>query len=208
LHGAVAGIAEVINSPGMIGVDFADVKTVMGEMGLAMMGSASASGVDRARIAAESAVASPLLEDVELRGARGVLVNITADHSLKLSDINQIMETIRAYTAEDATVIFGTAIDADMGDALRVTVVATGLGRPQAAARSTRPVLEVIDTSDLMSARTGTDDATGFMPPMDSGETPAVFGSGRGGRGGPRPVLTEQNLEQYDIPAFLRRQAD
>jgi cell division protein FtsZ len=208
LHGAVAGIAEVINSPGMIGVDFADVKTVMGEMGMAMMGSASASGVDRARIAAESAVASPLLEDVELRGARGVLVNITADHSLKLSDINQIMETIRAYTAEDATVIFGTAIDPDMGDALRVTVVATGLGKPQAASRSSRPQLEVIDTSDLMSARTGTDDATGFMPPMDGGETPAVFGSGRSGRSALRPVLTEQNLEQYDIPAFLRRQAD
>ncbi len=94
-----------------------------------------------------------------------------------------------------------------MGDALRVTVVATGLGKPQPA-RSGKPVLEVIDTSDFMSARTGTDDASGFMPPMDNGETPAVFGSGRSGRGGPRPVLTEQNLEQYDIPAFLRRQAD
>ncbi|NBU58813.1 MAG: cell division protein FtsZ [Betaproteobacteria bacterium] len=206
LHGAVAGIAEVINSPGMIGVDFADVKTVMGEMGMAMMGSASASGVDRARIAAESAVASPLLEDVELRGARGVLVNITADHSLKLSEINQIMETIRAYTAEDATVIFGTAINAEMGDALRVTVVATGLGKPHAG-RPAKPVLEVIDTG-FMNTRTGTDDATGFMPPMDSGEIPAVFGSGRTGRGAPRPALTEQNLEQYDIPAFLRRQAD
>jgi len=206
LHGAVAGIAEVINSPGMIGVDFADVKTVMGEMGMAMMGSASASGVDRARIAAESAVASPLLEDVELRGARGVLVNITADHSLKLSEINQIMETIRAYTAEDATVIFGTAINAEMGDALRVTVVATGLGKPHAG-RPAKPVLEVIDTG-FMNTRTGTDDATGFMPPMDNGEIPAVFGSGRTGRGAPRPALTEQNLEQYDIPAFLRRQAD
>jgi len=206
LHGAVAGIAEVINSPGMIGVDFADVKTVMGEMGMAMMGSASASGVDRARIAAESAVASPLLEDVELRGARGVLVNITADHSLRLSDINQIMETVRAYTAEDATVIFGTAIDPDMGDALRVTVVATGLGRPQTA-KPAKPVLEVIDTG-FMSTRTGTNDASGFIPPVDSVETPAVFGSGRAGRGGPRPALTEQTLEQYDIPAFLRRQAD
>ena len=206
LHGAVAGIAEVINCPGLIGVDFADVKTVMGEMGMAMMGSASASGIDRARIAAESAVASPLLEDVELRGARGVLVNITADHSLKLSDINQIMETIRAYTAEDATVIFGTAIDEDMGDALRVTVVATGLGKPQAA-RAGRPALEVIDTG-FINARTGTDDATGFMPTESGEASPDVWVSGRAARGASRPALSGQALEQYDIPAFLRKQAD
>jgi len=205
LHGAVAGIAEVINCPGLIGVDFADVKTVMGEMGMAMMGSASASGIDRARIAAESAVASPLLEDVELRGARGVLVNITADHSLKLSDINQIMETIRAYTAEDATVIFGTAIDEDMGDALRVTVVATGLGKPQAA-RAGRPALEVIDTG-FINARTGTDDATGFMPTESGEASPDVWVSGRAARGASRPALSGQALEQYDIPAFLRKQA-
>jgi cell division protein FtsZ len=206
LHGAVAGIAEVINSPGMIGVDFADVKTVMGEMGMAMMGSAVASGVDRARIAAESAVASPLLEDVELRGARGVLVNITADGSLKLSDINQIMETIRAYTAEDATVIFGTAIDEKMGAALRVTVVATGLGKPQTA-RAGKPQLEVIDTC-FMNLRTGTDDAVGFVPPTDPGTAPAVFVSGRSARGGSRPEFTKATIEQYDIPAFLRRQVD
>jgi len=206
LHGAVAGIAEVINCPGLIGVDFADVKTVMGEMGMAMMGSASASGIDRARIAAESAVASPLLEDVELRGARGVLVNITADHSLKLSDINQIMETIRAYTAEDATVIFGTAIDETMGDALRVTVVATGLGKPQAG-RAGRPALEVIDTG-FINARTGTDDATGFMPAESGEASPDVWVSGRAARGASRPALSGQALEQYDIPAFLRKQAD
>lgn len=206
LHGAVAGIAEVINCPGLIGVDFADVKTVMGEMGMAMMGSASASGIDRARIAAESAVASPLLEDVELRGARGVLVNITADHSLKLSDINQIMETIRAYTAEDATVIFGTAIDENMGDTLRVTVVATGLGKPQAA-RAGRPALEVIDTG-FINARTGTDDATGFMPTESGEASPDVWVSGRAARGASRPALSGQALEQYDIPAFLRKQAD
>jgi cell division protein FtsZ len=203
LHGAVAGIAEVINSPGMIGVDFADVKTVMGEMGMAMMGSASASGVDRARIAAESAVASPLLEDVELRGARGVLVNITADHSLKLSEINQIMETIRAYTAEDATVIFGTAVDEAMDESLRVTVVATGLGKPQAA-RPAKPTLEVIDTG-FMNMRTGTDDAVGYSTD-DAASMPPVLRSGRAATA--RPALTEQTLEQYDIPAFLRRQAD
>ncbi|MBU3693499.1 MAG: cell division protein FtsZ [Rhodocyclaceae bacterium] len=205
LHGAVAGIAEVINSPGMIGVDFADVKTVMAEMGMAMMGSASASGVDRARIAAETAVASPLLEDVELRGARGVLVNITANNGLKLSEINQIMETISACTADDATVIFGTAIDEAMDDALRVTVVATGLGRPQAA-RPAKPALEVIDTG-FMGLRTGTDDASAY--PLDDGTVPpAVFGSGRSARANARPALTEQTLDQYDIPAFLRKQAD
>jgi len=206
LHGAVAGIAEVINCPGMISVDFADVKTVMGEMGMAMMGSASASGVDRARIAAESAAASPLLEDVELRGARGVLVNITADQSLRLSDINQIMETIRAYTADDATVIFGTAIDENMGDTLRVTVVATGLGKPQAA-RSGRPSLEVIDTG-FIHARTGTDDATGFTPAESGEASPDVWVSGRATRNASRPALGGQALEQYDIPAFLRKQAD
>jgi len=205
LHGAVAGIAEVINSPGMIGVDFADVKTVMGEMGMAMMGSAMASGVDRARIAAESAVASPLLEDIELRGARGVLVNITADMRLKLSEIDQIMATIRAYTAEDATVIFGTAIDESMDDGLRVTVVATGLGKPQAA-RQGKPALEVIDSGGFIPARTGTDDAVGFLP--DSVGEPDVFRGGRSGRA-LRQTSGEQNFDQLaDIPAFLRRQAD
>lgn len=129
LHNAVAGIAEIINVDGLVNVDFEDVKTVMGEQGKAMMGTATVSGVDRARLAAEQAVASPLLEGVDLSGARGVLVNITASRSLKLSETKEVMNTIRSYAAEDATVIFGTVYDDSMSDALRVTVVATGLGR-------------------------------------------------------------------------------
>ena len=132
LHNAVSGIAEIINVQGLINVDFEDVKTVMGEQGKAMMGTATVSGMDRARLAAEAAVASPLLEGVDLSGARGVLVNITANRSLKLSETREVMAAIRGYAADDATVIFGTVYDESLGDALRVTVVATGLNNPQA----------------------------------------------------------------------------
>ena len=123
LYGAVAGIAEVINCPGLVNVDFADVRTVMSEMGMAMMGSAIASGAERARIAAEQAVASPLLEDVNLSGARGVLVNITASLGLKMKEVHDVMNTIKKFVAEDATVIVGTVIDEAMADSLRVTMV-------------------------------------------------------------------------------------
>src|SRR5213082_476416 len=128
LHSAVAGIAEVINYPGLVNVDFADVRTVMSEVGMAMMGSATAGGADRARQAAERAVASPLLEEVNLAGARGVLVNITASAGLKMKEYHEVMNTIKAFTAEDAMVIVGTVIDETMEDRLRVTMVATGLG--------------------------------------------------------------------------------
>jgi cell division protein FtsZ len=128
LHNAVAGIAEIINVDGLINVDFEDVKTVMSEQGKAMMGTATVVGTDRARLAAEQAVSSPLLEGVDLSGARGILVNITASRSLKLSETKQVMNTIRSYAAKDATVIFGSVYDESMGEALRVTVVATGLG--------------------------------------------------------------------------------
>src|SRR3982751_751151 len=151
LNGAVAGIAEVINCPGMVNVDFADVRTVMSENGVAMMGSATASGPERAQMAAEQAVHSPLLEDIHLSGARGVLVNITASHSMKLKEVHEVMNTIRSFTAEDATVIYGSVIDESIGDALRVTIVATGLGGPQAQ-RQQPPVMQVVP-------RTGTDDA-------------------------------------------------
>ena len=132
LHNAVAGIAEIINEQGLINVDFEDVKTVMSEQGKAMMGTATVSGVDRARLAAEAAVASPLLEGVDLSGARGVLVNITASRSLRLSETREVMAAIRGYAAEDATIIFGTVYDESLGDAIRVTVVATGLNGPKA----------------------------------------------------------------------------
>ncbi len=130
LKNAVGGIAEIITYPGLVNVDFEDVRTVMGEMGRAMMGSAAAAGVDRARIAAEQAVASPLLEGVNLSGAKGVLVNITAAKgNLKMKEVNEVMNTVKAFAAEDAHIIFGAVYDELMGDALRVTVVATGLGQ-------------------------------------------------------------------------------
>ncbi|HEX4883021.1 MAG TPA: cell division protein FtsZ, partial [Casimicrobiaceae bacterium] len=154
LHGAVAGIAEVINNPGLINVDFADVKTVMGEVGMAMMGSATAGGGDRARQAAQAAVKSPLLEDVNLLGARGVLVNITASSGLKMREYHEVMGTIKEFTAEDAMVIVGTVIDDEMDDRLRVTMIATGLGG--AATQAKRPPkLEVLEAPEVVQ-RTGT----------------------------------------------------
>ena len=125
-------VTDLMVRPGMINLDFADVETVMSSMGKAMMGTATVSGMDRARLAAEAAVASPLLEGVDLSGARGVLVNITASRSLKLAETREVMAAIRGYAADDATVIFGTVYDESLGDALRVTVVATGLNNPQA----------------------------------------------------------------------------
>jgi cell division protein FtsZ len=151
LRNAVGGIAEIINFPGLVNVDFEDVRTVMGEMGMAMMGSASAAGVDRARIAAERAVASPLLEGVNLSGAKGVLVNITATRSLKMKEVNEVMNTVRAFAADDAHIIFGAVYDESIDDEIRVTVVATGLGQAQAKRQS----FEVINSS--VTRRTGTD---------------------------------------------------
>jgi cell division protein FtsZ len=194
LHGAVAGIAEVINCPGLVNVDFADVKTVMSEMGVAMMGSAHASGIDRAHLAAEQAVASPLLEDVNLAGARGVLVNITASQGMKLREVHEVMNTIRAFTAEDATVIFGSVIDDGMGDSLRVTIVATGLGVP--VNRSQPKALSVV--------KTGTDNVA-LGVDYHVLEQPAVI---RRRRDSTIEALKHSGVEMLDIPAFLRKQAD
>jgi len=194
LHGAVGGIAEVINCPGLVNVDFADVRTVMSEMGMAMMGSAQASGENRARIAAEQAVASPLLEDVNLAGARGVLVNITASSTVKMKEIHEVMNTIKGFTAEEATVIVGQVLDDTMEDALRVTMVATGLGNP--VARQNQKPMQII--------RTGTDDAP-MMVNGNSEELPSVMTSRRS-----RTIqaMTDSGIDTLDIPAFLRRQAD
>ncbi|MBI3432494.1 MAG: cell division protein FtsZ [Hydrogenophilales bacterium] len=194
LHGAVGGIAEVINCPGLVNVDFADVRTVMSEMGMAMMGSAQASGENRARIAAEQAVASPLLEDVNLAGARGVLVNITASSTVKMKEIHEVMNTIKGFTAEEATVIVGQVLDDTMEDALRVTMVATGLGNP--VARQNQKPMQII--------RTGTDDAP-MMVNGASEELPSVMTSRRS-----RTIqaMTDSGIDTLDIPAFLRRQAD
>src|ERR687889_255189 len=154
LHGAVAGIAEIISCPGMINVDFADVRTVMAEMGMAMMGSAKAAGPDRARVAAEQAVACPLLEDINISDARGVLVNISATRgSFQLQEMYDVMETIKAFAAESATVIVGTVYDDTLEDQLRVTIVATGLGKPTATARPAQKTQPL----SVVAQRTGTD---------------------------------------------------
>lgn len=195
LYGAVAGIAEVINCPGLVNVDFADVKTVMSEMGMAMMGSAIAMGVDRARVAAERAVSSPLLEDISLTGARGILVNITASQSLKMREVHEVMNTIKDLSAEDATIIVGTVIDEDMADNLRVTLVATGLGSVVNQGQSSP--LTVVHT------RTGTDDRDSIF----SAEEPAVMRTGRRSNA-TVAAMRQSGVDPMDIPAFLRRQAD
>ncbi len=194
LHGAVAGIAEVIKCPGLVNVDFADVRTVMSEMGMAMMGSSHASGLDRATIAAERAVSSPLLEDVNLSGARGVLVNITASASIKMKEVHDAMNTIKGFAAEDATVIVGTVIDENIGDDLRVTIVATGLGAP--VNRQQNKPLSIV--------KTGTDDAPMEMNYAEL-DQPAVM---RRRRDAQVEALKQSGMEMYDIPAFLRKQAD
>ncbi|HEU4708968.1 MAG TPA: cell division protein FtsZ [Methylophilaceae bacterium] len=197
LHNAVSGIAEIINCPGLVNVDFADVKTVMSEMGMAMMGSAMASGTDRARIAAEQAVASPLLEDVNLANARGVLVNITASSSFRMKEYYDVMNTIKAFTAEEATVIVGNVFDETMGDELRVTMVATGLNG--ASRRQQKPELRV-----MTQVRDGTTNQPMYAGSDD--DTPAVFSSN--GRRATVEAMKMSGVEEYDIPAFLRKQAD
>ena len=198
LHGAVAGIAEIISCPGMINVDFADVKTVMSETGMAMMGSAKAAGTDRARMAAEQAVACPLLEDIDIADARGVLVNISASKALfQLQEMYDVMDVIKAFAAESATVIAGTVYDDALGDELRVTIVATGLGK--AHSRMQPKPLQVVQAI-------GTD---GAMAPgavnYEVLDQPAVI---RRNRNQTVEAMRQSGVEMLDIPAFLRKQAD
>ena len=207
LHNACAGIAEIINVPGLVNVDFEDVKTVMSEHGKAMMGTATASGLDRARIAAEQAVASPLLEGVDLSGARGVLVNITASQSLKMKETREVMNTIRAFAAEDATVIFGTVRDDSMGDALRVTVVATGLGRAASKKQSTPFTVVRTGTDNAPLMVNATKEAAAGGSDYSHLDTPAVWRS-RESAQSRVSALEESGSDRYDIPAFLRKQAD
>ncbi|HEV7929407.1 MAG TPA: cell division protein FtsZ [Nitrosospira sp.] len=199
LYGAVAGIAEVINCPGLVNVDFADVKTVMSEMGMAMMGSALAAGPGRARAAAEQAVASPLLEDVNLSGARGILVNITASSAMKMREVHDVMSTIKDFTAEDATVIVGTVIDEDMQENLRVTMVATGLGGVVNRAQS-KPF-------SVVHTRTGTDNAFADGMNWKDLDAPASIRTNRR-RDATIEAMKQSGVDILDIPAFLRKQAD
>jgi cell division protein FtsZ len=219
LKNAVGGIAEIINVPGLVNVDFEDVRTVMGEMGKAMMGSATQAGVDRARLAAEAAVASPLLEGIELSGAKGVLVNITASSALGLREYQEVMAAISNYTAPDATVICGAVFDESMEDQLRVTVVATGLG-PAAKQRRKPELTQYVNEG--AGRRTGTDNlplgmgissattgvADGSAPTTGSIELESVFVSNRGTRNSRAQAMSDTGMDKYDIPAFLRRQAD
>ena len=203
LHGAVSGIAEVINNPGLVNVDFADVRTVMGEVGMAMMGSASAAGEGRAPDAAQAAVRSPLLEDVNLAGARGVLVNITASSGLTLKEYYDVMNTIKEFTADDAMVIVGTVIDDTMGDELRVTMIATGLGGASAQAKKP-PKLEVLSQPEIVQ-RTGTDNLGMAVETIDYDklDQPAVVRRRAPSIGGGGASMTD-----IEIPAFLRKQND
>lgn len=201
LHNACAGIAEIINVEGNVNVDFEDVKTIMGEPGQAMMGTSIAAGADRARVAAEQAIACPLLEGVDLHGARGMLVNITASRTLKMRETREIMDTIRGYAAEDATVIFGTAYDESMGENLRVTVVATGLGRS-----ANRPQLV---SNNVEAQRTGTDNMP-LVGGHDFANTnvPSVIRNPRSNASAQVRALETAGMDHFDIPAFLRKQAD
>jgi cell division protein FtsZ len=174
----------------------------MSEQGMAMMGSASASGIDRARIAAEQAIACPLLEGVNLAGARGVLVNITASRpSLKLRETKEVMNIIRTFAAEDATIIYGGVYDDSLAEDLRVTVVATGLGMAQAV-RQPKPQLVL---SSTVGQKTGTDNAPGPVDYQQLDQVPAVI---RRNRASTVEALQQSGVDKYDIPAFLRKQAD
>ncbi len=231
LQGAVQGIAELITRPGLINVDFADVRTVMAETGMAMMGSGSASGEGRAREAAEAAVSSPLLEDINLAGAHGILVNVSAGMDLSIGEFQEVGQSVKQFASEDATVVVGTVIDPELKDQIRVTVVATGLGRPAAVARPTihregplhhreAPMMarggEPVATREQLNAREQA--ATRAEPPMRVVRRQPLSNSDyaaldkptvqrqRAVGDGLRPESEDEDL--LDIPAFLRRQAD
>ena len=191
LQGAVQGIAELITRPGLINVDFADVRTVMAEMGMAMMGSGESSGEDRAREAAEAAASSPLLEDINLAGANGILVNVTAGMDLSIGEFQEVGNTVKEYASPDATVVVGTVIDPEMTDRIRVTVVATGLG--QQAANSESP-MRIVRRPAVQTE-----------PNYQTLDKPTVQRQRAVGDGLENNGLQEELL---DIPAFLRRQAD
>ena len=193
LQGAVQGIAELITCPGLINVDFADVRTVMAEMGMAMMGTGVSQGEDRAREAAEAAVSSPLLEDINLAGANGILVNVTAGMDLSIGEFQEVGNTVKEFASDDATVVVGTVIDPEMTDRIRVTVVATGLG--QRAANSEAPMRIVRRTQAQAQAE----------PNYHTLDKPTVQRKRAVGDGLDETGLQEELL---DIPAFLRRQAD
>jgi cell division protein FtsZ len=207
LQGAVQGIAELITRPGLINVDFADVRTVMSETGLAMMGSGIGTGEHRARVAAEMAVSSPLLEDINLAGAHGILVNVTAGLDLSIGEFEEVGNTVKQFAAEDATVVVGTVIEPEMQGELRVTVVATGLNRAQAKvaapaqAPATAPAIARRPADvKLVAQRRPAPDYSHLDRPAHQRQPQRAVGDGL------RANLSSEDV--LDIPAFLRRQAD
>jgi len=222
LKNAVGGISDIIHIPGLVNVDFEDVKTVMSEPGKAMMGTAVAGGPDRSTRAADAAVACPLLEGIDLSGARGVLVLIAASKgTFKLAESRNAMNTIRRYAADDAHVIYGTAYDETLGDQLRVTVIATGLSSAARRMESrTTPGLTVVQPPAQAPLRTGTDNlpiltqpATPQMPNTPAHDytglnTPSVWRSARSQAAAKVDALASNGMDEIEIPAFLRKQAD
>jgi cell division protein FtsZ len=209
LQGAVQGIAELITRPGLINVDFADVRTVMSETGMAMMGSGTASGDDRAREAAEAAISSPLLEDINLSGAQGILVNVTAGMDLSIGEFQEVGNVIKQFASDDATVVVGTVIDPEMASQIRVTVVATGLGKPVARA-APQHVAAAAHAHAHAHAPPLTMRVVRHKSPMAPTDyamldKPTVQRQRAVGDGLRAEVDSEDLL---DIPAFLRRQAD
>lgn len=217
LLGAVQGIAELITRPGLINVDFADVRTVMSEMGLAMMGTGIASGENRARLAAEAAISSPLLDDMSLAGAKGVLVNITAGQDMSIAEFEEVGDAVKSFTAEDATVIVGTVIDPDMTDEMRVTIVATGLGRnvtvtgkgaeyrASSALSDTHHRLDLHNRPDQPNRfeRPALNPALTRKPEVKTSNPPTTATAKRG----MEPTEATTDYPFLDIPAFLRRRA-
>jgi cell division protein FtsZ len=216
LRGAVQGIAELITRPGLINVDFADVRTVMSEMGMAMMGTGAASGENRARLAAEAAISSPLLEDVDMSGARGVLVNITAGMDMSIGEFEEVGDAVRNITSEGATVVVGTVIDPELRDEVRVTVIVTGLGRKQTTtSRGQEPMRTTADGSvdyhyldkpAVVRKHANTTSATPlYSASVSSAPTAAASSLSK-------PVTTSptlnHELDYLDIPAFLRRKEE
>jgi cell division protein FtsZ len=203
LQGAVQGIAELITRPGLINVDFADVRTVMSETGMAMMGSGSASGEDRAREAAEAAISSPLLEDINLAGAQGILVNVTAGMDLSIGEFQEVGNVIKQFASDDATVVVGTVIDPEMANQIRVTVVATGLGRPVVKAApqpAAAPIAPPQPNIRVVRQRMVPGVADYAMLDKPTVQRQRAVGDG---------LRSEMETEELlDIPAFLRRQAD
>jgi cell division protein FtsZ len=206
LQGAVQGIADLITAPGLINVDFADVRTVMSEMGLAMMGSGTARGDDRAQAAAEAAIKNPLLEDVNLNGACGILVNVTAGPNLTMREFDEIGRIIHDFASEDATVVIGTSLDPEMKDDVRVTVVATGLNRAVASRQSIRMVetqqVQMRPRPVVLRTGTGNEVVDYAQPEMTVSSTNRTEAGTTSGKG------AEPGFDYLDIPAFLRRQAD